>query len=110
MGILCLYQSDSAGFIVNAIHSLVDDDMSQSEYNQLLVDAGLRKKQKQTSLAHGVSKDNWEAFCANYSIKYCEANVMNSCTINTWEINEHQFFFGWGGLLSEYRSKGADIL
>ena len=93
----CVYTTATQQASLSTLHSLLADDMSQSEYNQLMVDAGLLKKPKQTSHAHGVSKDNWEAFCANHSIKYCEANVMNSCTINTWEIKRESVFLLLGG-------------
>ena len=93
----CVYTKATLQGSLSTLHLLIDDDMSQSEYNQLMVDAGLLKKPKQTSHAHGVSKDNWEAFCANHSIKYCEANVMNSCTINTWEIKRESVFLRLGG-------------
>jgi hypothetical protein len=70
----------------STLHSLVDDGgVSQGDFNQLLVDAGLLKKPKQSSHAHGVSEDHSESFHANHNVKCCEAKGMNSSAVTAWE-------------------------
>jgi hypothetical protein len=92
----CVYTKETQ-VSSSTLHSLVaDGDMSQGDYNQLLVDAGLLKKPKRSSHAHGVSKDNWEAFCTNYNIQYCEEMVLNSSVITAWEGRRDSVFLRFG--------------
>jgi hypothetical protein len=74
--------------------------MSQFDFKQLLTDAaGLLKKPKQSSRAHGVSEDHWETFCVNHSIKCCEAKAMNSSAATAWEGRRSSVFLRLGGLM-----------
>jgi hypothetical protein len=109
-GWACSVHAKESQLSLSTLRSRADDGdvMSQGDHNQPAVGrrAGLLKKPKQSSHAHGVSKDNWETFCANSNIKCCEEKAMSSSTIAAWEGRRCAVFFKWGSLTASIQRSG----